>query len=514
MQSESVPPLHPALFLPGTEVGPWRVVAWAGRGVYGAVYRAVPVDGEHAPPVALKVALHPSDPRFEREVELLSRTLHPSIPRLVDSGVWQHPDGPSFPYIAMEWVEGAPLYDWARQCPPSPEQVLGVLAQLAGALAALHAHGGVHRDVKGDNVLVRRSDGRAMLTDFGTGLYPGTATLTPPGVYPGTPAYRAPESGLLELQTLRDRSARYAAGPGDDVYALGVTACRLVTGEYPEFADPRKDERGIWHLDAVLPPPTLSEMEPRLRELILRMLSVRPEERGTAAQLAEALEQAAGSSSPESAPLLPAEAPAAARTPEQSAASIELNSAEPREPTAPAEPRAPSPGKSSRTPSSAERLTSRESLRPWLAVAAMVLVLTAWVWWLVSDEPVEEPVASRAAAPEADQRDAGTAGLGEAAATTTMEESPGFLEQEVMAEDTLPEPLPGQVVPDAKGRCPNKQQVAVNGGCWVLERRESEACDALSGQEYQGTCYIPVIERPHGRPRPRTSGPTKKSVPR
>ncbi len=234
MQSASAPTLHPALLLPGTVVGPWRVVASAGR--------------------------------------------------------------------AMEWVEGVPLYDWARQSPPGVPQVLGLLAQLAGALAALHAHGGVHRDVKGDNVLVRRSDGRAMLTDFGTDHYPGVVPLTPPGAYPGTPAYRAPESGLFELQSLRDRSARYCAGPGDDLHALGVTACRLVTGKYPEFADPWKDEHDTWHLDAALPPPELLRIEPRLRDLILRMLSVSPAERGTAAQLAEALEQAVEPSPPQRTP--------------------------------------------------------------------------------------------------------------------------------------------------------------------------------------------------------------------
>ncbi|MFL5346580.1 MAG: serine/threonine-protein kinase [Hyalangium sp.] len=480
MQSASAPTLHPASLSPGTVVGPWRVVAWVGRGVYGAVFRAVPVDTGPAAPVALKLALRPGDPRFAREVELLSRTRHPSVPRLVGSGAWQHPDGTRYPYIAMEWVEGVPLYDWARQGARSPEQVLEVLAQLAGALADLHAQGGVHRDVKGDNVLVRHSDGRAMLLDFGMGHHAGAATLTPPGVYPGTPVYRSPEAGQFELRFFRDPAARYCAGPADDVYALGVTACQLVTGEYPEFADPWKNEHGTWNLGAVLPPAALLRIEPRLREWILRMLSVSPEERGTAAQLAEALEQAARPAAPKSPAPPPAEAPSATRTPSRSVASR-------------------------------ERPTARERARPWLAVVAMVLALTGWVGWLVSAEPVKQPIASRAVAMKSGQRDAGTAGLGDAAATTSMNEPPGALSQEVVAEDSLPEPLPGQAVPDAKGRCPHKQQVSLNGGCWGLISKEPEACETLGGQMYQGTCYIPIIEHPHGRPRPRTSGPTRKS---
>jgi eukaryotic-like serine/threonine-protein kinase len=455
MHSEPVPTSPPTVLPLGTVIGSWRVVGWAGRGVHGTVYRAVPVDSERAPPVALKVALLPRDPRFAREAELLSRTRHPSIPRLVGSGDWRLPDGTVHPFIAMEWVDGVPLYEWARQGPPSSRQVLGVLAQLASALAALHAHGGVHRDVKGGNVLVRRSDGRAVLTDLGTGRYPDAVTLTPPGVHLGTPAYCSPEAGLFELQSLRDRSARYAAGPADDVYALGVTACRLVTGEYPQFADPWMDEHGTWRLDEILPPASMSQVEPRLRELIQRMLSVRPEQRGTAAQLARALEQAT-----DAMPL-------------------------------------PKP---------------RARIRTWSSVTAGGLALGAWVGWLATCEPWDEPIPARIQASVRGPRDAGTTELGEAAAAASKEESSGSPIPPVMAEDPLPEPQEGQSEPDAKGRCPHKRQVSLNGGCWLLQPQEPEACEALNGQMIKGTCYIPIY--PRGKhPRPPTSGPTKKSAP-
>lgn len=101
MQGDTSPSsLHPALLPPGTQVGPWRVVDWAGRGVNGAVYRAVRVGQERLPPVALKVAVMPEDPRYGRERELLSRSLHPHIPRCMDSGYWVSPSGARYPFVA------------------------------------------------------------------------------------------------------------------------------------------------------------------------------------------------------------------------------------------------------------------------------------------------------------------------------------------------------------------------------------------------------------------------------
>src|SRR5689334_16372958 len=211
MDRTQVPAPHPANLRPGAVVGPWRVVGWSGRGVHGTVYKAVRVGQEQAGPVALKMAMMPGNSRFAQEAELLRRFTHPSIPRLEDSGEWQHPSGEVFPYVAMEWLEGLPLYEWAKRTNPTSPQVSLQLAQLAGALAEVKAKQCVHRDVKGDNVLVRLSDGRAFLTDFGTGWYPDAATLTPPLWFPGTPAYRSPQSRQFALRFGRGASAPYRA---------------------------------------------------------------------------------------------------------------------------------------------------------------------------------------------------------------------------------------------------------------------------------------------------------------
>jgi hypothetical protein len=75
-------------------------------------------------PVALKVAMFSNDPRFAREVELLTRVHHPSVPQLLDRGWWHSAEGVAHPYVVMEWIRGRPLYDWAREANPSSRQVL------------------------------------------------------------------------------------------------------------------------------------------------------------------------------------------------------------------------------------------------------------------------------------------------------------------------------------------------------------------------------------------------------
>jgi hypothetical protein len=70
---------------------------------------------------------------------------------------------------------------------------------------------------------------------------------------------------------------------------------------------------------------------------------------------------------------------------------------------------------------------------------------------------------------------------------------------------TLPKPLPGQVRPDEKGRCPLKGLVSLNGGCWWAEASVSrDKCQDLGGELFKGTCYLPYI--PPGRKHPPTSG--------
>jgi predicted Ser/Thr protein kinase len=282
------------LLPPGTEVGPWRLVSHLGGGANGVVYRAEPVGTAYPEPCALKLATLPGDERFEREAALLSRIHHPSVPQLRDSGVWTLPNGVPLPYLVMDWVDGVPLYDWATQQSRTSRQMLRVLAQLARALEATHQAGCMHRDVKGDNALVS-PEGRAFLIDFGAGKFRGARPLTQGVLAPGTPQYRSPQAQRFQWAYRYQHGISYEHTEADDVYALGVAAYRAVTGTYPPpgFDLARAVEPTLPPQAPLQPPREFATVCSELNSLILRMLSDAPEARGSAGELAQALEQAA-----------------------------------------------------------------------------------------------------------------------------------------------------------------------------------------------------------------------------
>ncbi|WP_373371450.1 serine/threonine-protein kinase [Stigmatella ashevillensis] len=292
--------LELSCLLPGTDIGPWRVQELRGQGAYGAVYRAERMGEQSSGSFALKLARHPMDPRFEREAELLSRLSHPNVPRLRDQGLWAHPSGP-IPFLVMDWVEGSSLYTWGSARTLSSRLVLRVLSQAARALEATHAADGLHRDVKGHNLLIRSADNHVVLIDFGAGTFRGAPPLTDEVLPPGTHPYRSPEAVQFQWRFWRERGLHYSPGPADDVYALGVTAYRLVTGVYPPAQVTRAPAPGQapFPIPRQIPPEELVTLCPHLAKLIRQMLAKKPSSRGSAAQLARALEQAAQSAGPQ-----------------------------------------------------------------------------------------------------------------------------------------------------------------------------------------------------------------------
>ena len=471
-------PLNPERIPLGTHIGPWRVVERRGRGAYGAVYRAFGAEAAAAP-VALKLALHPRDERFAREAELLARIRHPSVPRLLDQGHWQPSSGGPYPFLAMQWVEGVSLYDWAREHAPTSRQVLHILAHLARALEATHAVGGVHRDVKGDNVLVSEADGRAFLTDFGSGHYVGAATLTQSPFPPGTPAYRSPEAWRSMRPPVPPSAPPYAPGPADDVFALGITAWRLVTDEYPPATDPGDAASHIWHPEGSGPRPPRA-LNARccaaLSALVSRMLSVRPEARGSARELAEALEQAArGAASEADVPLFTREEP-------QPEGAITL-------------------------PQRVMPRTRRHARRSRPRAASLGAALAFGAGWLLSTLTEKEPVEARASLP-VDTMDGGTAAVGDSALTAPVAPSPAPSAWTTLSGEMPPRPFPGQLRIDAHGRCPGKVQVPINGGCWLKTPMALKDCATDSFVfVYKGACYTPVL----APPRPATSSPADRT---
>jgi serine/threonine protein kinase len=425
------------------------VKAFQGQGANGAVYRAERGGFRRSQPGALKVSLLLWDARMEREVELLSRLSHPGIPRLLDRGGPWLPARNEYPFFVMEWVQGTPLYVWAEQYTPSEKQVCRVLAQVARALEAVHAAGAVHRDVKGDNALVRLSDRRAVLIDFGSCHFAGAQRLTWQALPPVTLAYLSPQAWQVYLRSLHHEDGSYAPSPADDLYALGVTAYRLVMGQYPAPFETKQDEQGTWQVRGPDLRPQLEShpgVGPLLREVIIRLLSDEPEARGTAAQVAEALEAAAGE----------------AQRPE----------------------------------SSRPRGRAR-AWKPWLALAAAA-ACTVLLW---SSQWV--PRASNAQAP-----DAGTTALGDTSPTEPQPATPAEEENTPLAQETLPQLRSGQARPDEKGRCPGRKQVPINGGCWwEFTSMSAEECTESGSVLFKSKCYAPAFPPPP-KPRP-TSSPTE-----
>jgi len=149
--------------------------------------------------------------RMEREARAAASLSHPHLVTVYDFG-----RDDAGPYIVMELVEGRTLEDMREEIEPAHAMAIG--AQIAEALAAIHAVGIIHRDVKPANVLM--SDRGPLLTDFGLALHPEVTTrITQPGKVAATPQYAAPEVMAGEPPT-----------SASDVFSLALVVYELVSG--------------------------------------------------------------------------------------------------------------------------------------------------------------------------------------------------------------------------------------------------------------------------------------------
>lgn len=156
--------------------------------------------------------------RFRREAEMIARLPHPNIVPLHFIG-----QKDTLLFIAMQCVDGGSIADRLKADGPLPvADVVRVISEVASALAHMHRHGVVHRDVKPANILIDSSSGRSLVTDFGIARSGDATGLTSTGMMIGTPAYLSPE------QVTGDASDHRV-----DIYALGVTAYEMLVGHVP-----------------------------------------------------------------------------------------------------------------------------------------------------------------------------------------------------------------------------------------------------------------------------------------
>jgi serine/threonine protein kinase len=438
----------PAALIYGAVVGAWRVMGWGGQGSYGVVYCVQRVGDPGAGFFALKIALEPEDERLLREAELLACIEHPHVPRLHDSGWWKPAEGVSFPFLVMDWVAGAHLYDWAEHHKISFRQAARVLAQVLRALEALHAMGGMHRDVKGSNVLVTE-EGRAVLTDFGLGTYRGAGVLTRHAQPVGTPQYLSPQALLHREKYWRRAQPRYEASSSDDMFALGMTAWRLMTGSYPAPSSGPEDVKDdpLRGYGVKVSPEDLRGVSPEVAGAICRMLSDDPADRGSAGEAAQVFEEAAAKAEREE------ERP----TPRGSAKAAAEGSTRP--------------------------IPSRRLLtwKVGLAAASAALV--------VALRSAQNPDAAAQALGTEEKSDAGPAGIAQGVPATRVGEEPPLMSEQQGLRLNLPKnPLPGQRRPPC-----SKREIEINGGCWVLQVNMEPPCGPRI-YEWKKGCYLPTSD--------------------
>lgn len=258
--------------------GRYRVVRLIARGSMSRVYEAQQTSVRR--PVALKLMsqrfTHDDQAvgRFKREAAVLAQIDHPNVVSVYDIGATEAGEH----FLVMEYVDGQPMSDLiAEHGRLGPARSVGLLLQIARALARVHGAGVIHRDLKPKNVLVTTGRGGievAKVVDFGlakvTDEQPGDAALTRAGTILGTPEYMSPEQ-------VRGTKVDHRA----DLYSFGCVAYEMLTGRPPFIGE----EMSILYRQMNEEPLPMREIcpeadiPPSFQEFVDRALAKDPEER-------------------------------------------------------------------------------------------------------------------------------------------------------------------------------------------------------------------------------------------
>jgi serine/threonine-protein kinase len=272
----------------------YEVRGFVGKGAMAKVYLAE--DRRTGDLVAIKLLdrvqarSEPARSRFFREARAAALLRHPNIVRILDVGI--RDDG--VPFLVLEFLFGESLGERLRRDGTLPPAVaLPILRQAAAGLAAAHAGGVVHRDVKPDNVFLVGEPGDpylVKLVDFGLARFADESGFTQSGTVVGTMEYMAPEQILTERPDART-----------DVYGLGVVMYRVLAGALPITG---ADEAELLARQLVEPPPPLAERDPALAgpldQVVRTALRKRPDNRHPSmAELLADLERVAEGASDE-----------------------------------------------------------------------------------------------------------------------------------------------------------------------------------------------------------------------
>ena len=260
--------------------GRYRLVELVGQGGMATIFRATDLQLGRDVAVKLLRTEYLRDPdfssRFRSEARAAASLSHPNI-----VGVHDYGEDPSGPYIVMELVDGEDLATILRANGPlPPRQAARVAAAVARALAAAHAKGIVHRDVKPGNVLIGR-DGQVKVADFGIARAVAESALTLPGTALGSVHYFSPEQARGEPTTA-----------ASDLFSLGIVLFEALTGQRPWEGDSAAGV-AIARLSGPTPDPRTARpsLPQELADIDRRALALQPGERwSSAASFADALD--------------------------------------------------------------------------------------------------------------------------------------------------------------------------------------------------------------------------------
>ncbi|HUI81279.1 MAG TPA: protein kinase [Bryobacteraceae bacterium] len=258
----------------GENLGPYKIEAPIGKGGMGEVYRGT--DSRLNRPVAIKISAREFSDRFEREARAISALNHPNICTLYDVG-------PN--YLVMELVEGEMLSRIIERGPLPLDKALSYAVQIVDALAAAHAKGVIHRDLKPGNIIVTKNGvkvldfGLAKLssdkpsTEAAASIETVTEPITRAGAILGTLYYMPPEQ--VEGKEADERS---------DIFSFGVVLYEMVTGERPFSGDTQAAVLAAILKDSAPPMSQRQPATPRaLERLVRRCLEKKSEDRWNSA---------------------------------------------------------------------------------------------------------------------------------------------------------------------------------------------------------------------------------------
>jgi serine/threonine-protein kinase len=404
-------PLHPEHLQPGQAVGPWHIVQVLGLGGSSRVFK-VERDGH---PYTLKMALRPlssaqeelSEEEYAEEksayrklareaAALFTYSSHPNLLRVYAVDFWPDPTK-GYPFLVTDFVDGDDWHRWRWRKPPHTIRLVDTFSSVVRTVGTLHARGVYHRDLKAENLLIRREDGRPFLIDFGTVRLPGTLTKTM-GIPEGVLHLLPPELLAYTRTEALKRGEPFQGGAAADLYALGVLLYQGLTDLHP--FDPELPDKELLTAIASVPPTAphlLNPLAPRsLSDIAMKLLEKKPEDRYPSAEaLLHALETAAERERQSPAwkvPLFSAEERLSEPAPEE----VVVPSAPPLEPAREAQEQAPPPQDEStqaEEKQEAPAAPGRPRRAKWSLVLLASLTVLGLALWLVHSTLAPPPEA-------------------------------------------------------------------------------------------------------------------------